>query len=113
MTTNTTLQLRRDVLKEAKEEQMGLNAALKALRNTKGFAALVKADGLQMNIFASAEAWVNNMKHLPIYFNDTVCRAVPVKDDEGNLLRVDYVTRTSYTPYVVYMIARKAVQAAK
>ncbi len=102
------LNLRRDVMRAAKVEQMGMNAALKALSVTKGFAAICKEDGIDKGIFAKAVNFVEYISILPVYRDGVVCRAKAVKDDAGKVVAVEYIPRTSYSPYTIYTLARAA-----
>lgn len=102
------LNLRREVLKSAKAEQMGMNSAIKALNSTKGFAAICKEDGIDKAIFAKAVNFVEYISILSIYRDGVVCKAKAIKDDAGKLISIEYTPRTSYTPYTIYTLAKAA-----
>ena len=101
------------ILKAAKTEQMGLNSALKCLSATKGFKALCAADALNIEVFKNGAAFIEYIKtKLPEAFNSdgALCRFVKDKDRseaEGKTV-YNLVPRTTYTPYAVYTLARKA-----
>lgn len=111
--TNKKLELRKEVLKAAKAEQMGMNAAIKALNTTKGFADICKADELYKNIFTNAKTFVEYINILPIYQNGIICRAKAAKDEHGKVVSVEYIPRTSFTPYTIYTLAIAAKKARK
>lgn len=101
------------ILKAAKTEQMGLNCALKCLNATKGFKKLCEADALDLNIFKSGSNYIEFIKsHLPNAFNaeGALCRFVK---DKENPEVINLVPRTTYTPYAVYVLARKASKELK
>ena len=101
------------ILKAAKTEQMGLNAALKYLREAKGFKRLCEADALSLDTFKSGANYIEFIKkHIPGAFNadGALCRFVKDKD---NPEVINLVPRTTYTPFAVYTLARKAVKATK
>ena len=98
------------ILKAAKTEQMGLNAALKYLREAKGFKKLCTADALNPELFKSGANYIDFIKsHIPAAFNSdgALCRFVKDKD---NPEVINLVPRTTYTPYAVYTLARKAAR---
>lgn len=103
------------ILKAAKTEQMGLNSALKCLNATKDFKRLCVADSLDPEIFKSGVTFIEYIKTvLPEAFNEegALCRFVKDKDRseaEGKTV-YNLVPRTTYTPYAVYTLARKAAK---
>lgn len=101
------------ILKAAKTEQMGLNAALKYLREAKGFKRLCEADALDLNYFKTGANYIEFIKkHIPEAFNadGALCRFVK---DKENPEVINLVPRTTYTPYAVYTLARKAAKVSK
>ena len=111
-TTNSTINHseRLAILKAAKTEQMGLNAALKYLREAKGFKKLCTADALNPELFKSGASYIEFIKsHLPNAFNaeGALCRFVK---DKNNPEVINLVPRTTYSPYAVYTLARKAAR---
>lgn len=101
------------ILKAAKTEQMGLNAALKYLREAKGFKRLCEADALNLDTFKNGANYIEFIKsHIPEAFNadGALCRFVK---DKENPDVVNLVPRTTYTPYAVYTLARKAAKVTK
>lgn len=114
-TTSNTLNHseRLAILKAAKTEQMGLNAALKYLREAKGFKRLCEADALNLDTFKNGANYIGFIKnHIPEAFNSdgALCRFVK---DKENPEVITLVPRTTYTPYAVYTLARKAAKASK
>lgn len=106
------------ILKAARTEQMGLNCALKCLNATKDFKKLCLADSLNPEVFKSGAAFIEFIKtKLPETFNaeGALCRFV--KDKEASEKSGETVTklipRTTYSPYSVYTLARKANKASK